>query len=736
MTSSQALNDKIRDVFQEFAIDKGQIQRMGISGDDRHVPSYVMDWIVTRKSKGGATTGTLQQQVQDFIKAHLPAKGDKQRVKFQLSQGEELTILDAISVTVKLGKQVQYLATIPCLDESNVLIDASIIKGNQGLLQGSTWGAARLRYDDSGSNGGIRIIDFKSMQTGRVSLDAFMDCRKAFSVEEWIDLIVRTMNYEPSGYNEKEKLWMICRLIPVVQSRVNMMELAPPGSGKSYVYSNISRHVWLTAAEISPAVLFYNRQSKSPGLLTRYDLLVLDEAQSIRFSNPSEIQAQLKGYLEQGVFTRGDCTATAECGMMLLANIDLRKSNSECYHNGQQKFLPLQTDYIRQLPEMFLESPLLDRFHGILPGWEIPPFNTNQQANGFGLKSDFFAEVCHALRSASHLSQEVRAKLKLSGGKRDCTAVERMASGLAKILLINPDHPRFDELVVQPAMELRRLVRTQLHEIDPAGYVPELTIVTPENQPKLGQIRNYDLLEEIAQGGMACVYKAFDRDSRSIVALKKVVTTGIAANEAAIRREVDIYMRIQDISCQHLLSIIDVFREENTYALVTEFADGGSLWDLLIAEGGKDKPRSLAPATVREISLQLADGIRVLHENNIVHRDLKPQNILQCDATWKIADFGISKFISKPVTGYTFQGAHTQPWAPPEQIAGAQAHPAADIYSFGKVMLFILSGKTNLDEEMLPDVGWVNIIKPCLAMDAELRPDIIHIQRQLEILSI
>ena len=736
MTSSQALNNKIRDVFQEFAIDKGQIQRMGISGDDRHVPSYVMDWIVTRKSKGGATTGTLQQQVQDFIQAHLPAKGDKQRVKFQLSQGEELTILDAISVTVKLGKQVQYLAMIPCLDENNVLIDASIIKDNQGLLQGSTWGAARLCYDDSGSNGGIRIIDFKPMQTGRVSLDAFMDCRKAFSVEEWIDLIVRTMGYEPSGYNEKEKLWMICRLIPVVQSRVNMMELAPPGSGKSYVYNNISRHVWLTAAEISPAVLFYNRQSKSPGLLTRYDLLVLDEAQSIRFSNPSEIQAQLKGYLEQGVFTRGDCTATAECGMMLLANIDLRKSNGECYHSGKQKFLPLQTDYIQRLPEMFLESPLLDRFHGILPGWEIPPFDTNQQANGFGLKSDFFAEVCHALRSASHLSQEVRAKLKLSGGKRDCTAVERMASGLAKILLINPDHQRFDELVVQPAMELRRLVRTQLHEIDPAGYVPELTIVTPEDQPKLGQIRNYDLLEEIAQGGMACVYKAFDRDSRSIVALKKVVTTGIAANEAAIRREVDIYMRIQDISCQHLLSIIDVFREENTYALVTEFADGGSLWDLLIAEGGKDKPRSLAPATVREISLQLADGIRVLHENNIVHRDLKPQNILQCDATWKIADFGISKFISKPVTGYTFQGAHTQPWAPPEQIAGAQAHPAADIYSFGKVMLFVLSGKTNLEEEILPDAGWVDIIKPCLAMDAELRPDIIHIQKQLEILSI
>ena len=168
MTDSDALDEKVRDVFQEFAIDKGLIRRMGISGDDRHIPSYVMDWIVTRKSGGNVTTGTLQQQVQDFIQAHLPTKGDKQRVKFKLSQGEELTILDAISVTVKLGKQIEYLASIPCLDENNVLIDAEIIKNNQGLLQDSTWGAARLCYDDSGSTSGIRIVDFKPMQTGRV----------------------------------------------------------------------------------------------------------------------------------------------------------------------------------------------------------------------------------------------------------------------------------------------------------------------------------------------------------------------------------------------------------------------------------------------------------------------------------------------------------------------------------------------------------------------------------------
>ena len=736
MNTSTTFDEKIRDVFQEFAIDKALIRRMGISGDDRHIPSYVMDWIVTRKSGGDGSTTTIQQQVQDFIQAHLPAKGDKERVKFKLGQGEVLTILDAISVRVKLGKQVEFLATVPCLDENNVLIDASVIEKNQGLLQGSTWGATRICYDKDGDVGGIRIVDFKPMQTGRISLDAFLECRKAFTVDEWIDLLIRTMGYEPSQYGADEKLWLICRLIPVVQSRVNMMELAPPGSGKSFVYNNISRHVWLTAAEISPAVLFYNRQNKQPGLLTRFDLLVLDEAQSIRFSNPSEIQAQLKGYLEQGVFTRGDCAATAECGLMLLANIGLEQDNRNHYHGGKPKFRPARVDFIRKLPEIFLESPLLDRFHGIIPGWEIPPFETNQQANGYGLKADFFAEVCHALRSASNLTQEVRAKLRLTGGKRDCTAVERMASGLAKLLLIGPDHQRFDELVVQPAKELRRLVRTQLNQIDPAGYPSHLTIVTPEDQPKLGRMGKYDLLEEIAEGGMACVYKAFDRETRSVVALKKVVTTHVKANDASIQREVDIYMRIQKLLSRHLLSILDVFREDDTYALVTEYADGGSLWNLIVDDDDKENPRVLSPSTVREIALQIVDGVRTLHENDIVHRDLKPQNILQCDAVWKIADFGISKFINKPVTGYTFQGAHTMPWAPPEQIQGAQAHPSADIYSLGKIMTFLLTGKPTLAKDTSLEPQWERIVTPCVAIDPEKRPDIAEVQSYLQELGI
>lgn len=731
------LDQKIRDVFGEFAIDKGLVRRLGLSGDDRHVPSYVMDWIITRKSEGGASTQTLQRSVQEFIQNHLPAKGEKERVKFRLSQGETLTILDAISVRVELGGDVQYFATIPCLDEKKAKISEDLIRENEILLRGSTWGAAKICFDSTDGDGGIRVVYFRPMQTGQVSLDVFRESRCAFTVEEWLDVLIRTMGYEPTRYSEEEKLWMLCRLIPIVHNRVNMMELAPPGSGKSYVYNNVSRHVWLTAAELSPAVLFYNRQNKTPGLLTRYDLLVLDEAQSIRFSSQAEIQAQLKGYLEQGVYARGDCQATAECGLMLLANIDLKENGDAHYYSGKPAFLPARADFIRRLPGMFLESPLLDRFHGILPGWKIPSFETDQQANGLGLKADYFAEVCHAMRSAGQLSQDVRAKLRLSGYKRDCTAVERLACGLAKLLLVGPDHPRFDELVVRPAEEMRLLVRSQLHAIDREGYQPELQCrrigAAGKASTSLGRVSRYELIDEIARGGMAVVYKGIDTQTGTVVAIKKVATAGATFDEAALRREMDIYERLKQISNPHILSVKDIFRDHGIYALVTEYADGGNLWDLM---GGDTKEeegrrRPLDEATVKEISLALLDALAALHENNIVHRDITPKNVLRCDDTWKVADFGISKLRNNPVTGFTFQGAHTRPWAPPEQIEGAPAHPSADVYSFGRVIGFLLTGSEEKSEISHLPPHWADVLFSCVEVAADRRPEISSIRARI-----
>jgi len=731
---SKELDQKVQEVFGDVAIDRGLVQRLGVSGDDRQIPSYVLDWIITREKTNSNGTTHLGESVAQFIRNHLPPKGEKELVKHRLGQGEMLTILDAIKVSVKLGAQREYLAEIPCLDEHSAGISDDVVNANESLLLGETWGATKIIYDED--FGGIRIVDFKPMQSGSVSLYEYQKCRQQFTTREWLDLIIQTIGYNPDTYSEEEKIWMICRLIPVVHNRVNMMELAPPGSGKSYVYNNISRHVWAISGQVTPAVLFYNRARRLPGLLTKYDLLVLDEAQSIRFSDPAEIEAQLKGYLEQGVYARGDLKATAECGMMLLANIEMTES-SKFYMNGEQAKVPLRNDYIRKLPELFQQSPLIDRFHGIIPGWKIPRFKSEQQAMGWGLKSDYFAAICHELRRANDIAQKVRPHLGISSGdKRDRTAIERTACALAKILLIDVNDPDFEHFVVRPAMELRRLVRTQLHAVDNHGFRPSLQIelINKINQEDCERIGKYLVLEPVSTDGMAEVFKGYDPASDSIVAIKRVREGQDDFEKRSIQREIQIYEKLKEIPHPNILKFHEVVRGEESYSIVMEYADGGNLWEKIVGESNEDDGfQPLNEKDVLKICLPIIDAVQTMHENGIIHRDIKPQNILCSDECWKLSDFGISKWTETAVTGFTFQGAHTSPWAPREQMEGAEAQPAADVYALGRVLSFLLTGKKSKTaiqdrEDLAP---WKDILDSCTDEEPDRRISLAELRERI-----
>ena len=197
-------------------------------------------------------------------------------------------------------------------------------------------------------------------------------------------------------------------------------------------------------------------------------------------------------------------------------------------------------------------------------------------------------------------------------------------------------------------------------------------------------------------------------------------------DEAAIRREMDIYGRLRQIANPHILVVRDILREAGEYALVTEYADGGSLWDLLGGDEAKEETRKpFDEKTAKAMAVgPSSDGLAALHAHGIVHRDIKPQNILRCDDVWKIADFGISKLLNNPVTGYTFQGAFTAPWAPPEQITGAPAHPSADVYAWARVVGFMLTGRTETEKTLSVEQPWRTILSPCVDFQPEKRPTV------------
>lgn len=469
---SKQLDEKISAIFGDLAIDKALVRSLKIR-EQRAITSFVEEWLISRaQSKNpGRTNQEIYADITAFMSKHLPAKTEKEKIKHQLQSGEVLTILDRYQVRVDIANDRRILS-IPSIDESNASINTRVLENNPLLLEGGQWGAGRLHVTANGNINIIEMLDFTPMQSGKVRLDQIIEARKNFSTREWIYLLLRTMGYEPFSYNHQQQDGLILRLLPLIHNSINMMELAPKGTGKSFIYSNLSRYAWVNSGgALTPAQLFKNMRTREVGLIGCYDLLVLDEGQSIKFRGADDIHAKFKDYLESGHYSIGGDKITSDCGLMILANIDLSQGG-----------IPKRSDYIRSLPDMFHDSALLDRFHGIIPGWTIPRFTTDSAAHGVGIKADVFGEYLHQLRFVSQVDFPYGECIALRGDTRDVKAVTRLASALSKLLLINPGHEDYEEYVLNPAKSLRQRVREQLAQLDPHEFsgMLDVTPVTPQ----------------------------------------------------------------------------------------------------------------------------------------------------------------------------------------------------------------------------------------------------------------
>lgn len=306
------------------------------------------------------------------------------------------------------------------------------------------------------------MVDFKPMQTSIVDVDYYIGCRPQFTLRQWKEMLIRSMGYNPDVYSPEEQSLLLTRLCPLVQPRVNMIELAQKGTGKSYVFSRLSRHAWLISGGIvTRAQLFYNMARRSSGVITRYDAVVLDEVQTIRLGDEDEIVGALKGYLESGEFRIMQYKGTADAGFVLLANIPMTSTAS-----------PKDSDLFKMLPTWLQgqsATALLDRFHALLPGWDVRKVSKECLCDGLALKADYFGEVLHALRNRGEYLTWVREHARSSGNLRDITAVERLASAYLKLLfpdLETADPAAFGEHCLEPAKALRRRIRSQMALVD------------------------------------------------------------------------------------------------------------------------------------------------------------------------------------------------------------------------------------------------------------------------------
>jgi ATP-dependent Lon protease len=254
--------------------------------------------------------------------------------------------------------------------------------------------------------------------------------------------------------------------LPFVERRINLIELAPKGTGKTYVYEKISKRGWLQAAgTVSRASLFYNNNNKTGGLITHFDFVAFDEIQTMTFIQPSEIQTALKHYMEFGEVKGFDTQITADAGIVILGNIDASKFNTNL-------------NMVAELNPIFSESATLDRFHGFIPGWEIPRLHQGIIANGWALNTEYFAEVLHELRSELRYTTVVDECLDIpaKADQRDLTAIKRLCEAFLKLLfphVLDKNDISAEDFVkycLEPAKEMRAAIKKQLCVVDPAEF--------------------------------------------------------------------------------------------------------------------------------------------------------------------------------------------------------------------------------------------------------------------------
>ena len=472
------LEDKIREVFADMVVLKDPQRSEYFS--NLSIPSYMRDWLVMKFSD---EDGEIDyESVRRYIKRYIPNREDFEQYKFQMVNGETVQFLARVrvSVDVKRGKT---MFELPDFGGSRggaagvVAYDVAEQWQETLLRESENWGIVTLSWVMEGTpsnpKGVISMIDYRPFCPYTVDLDFYRDARREFDIHEWIDTIIRAVDYNPDGYRDKDgnvseatKLFFLRRLLPFVEKRVNLIELAPKGTGKSYVFEKISKRGWLiSGGTVSRASLIYDNAKKVGGLLTRFDYVGFDEVQSITFEQPGQIQQALKHYMEFGEIKGFDAQLQADAGVIVLGNIDASRFD-------------INRNMVENISEVFAESATLDRFHGFIPGWEIPRMNARMIANGWAINTEYFAEVLHEMRDDLSYSSIVNDLLEVpkNADQRDLTAIKRLCTAFLKMLFPHVrrtedvDRDEFVHYCLEPAMQMRGVIKRQLCIVDPREF--------------------------------------------------------------------------------------------------------------------------------------------------------------------------------------------------------------------------------------------------------------------------
>lgn len=475
----EEISAKIRTYFSQMSIYKDPEKTNSIFAG-RNLPAFVKDFLLKRYLN--IQTGEIDTQgLTTFLNQVIPT--DSGSVKDRIVSGQEVILLARFVIYIDLVKGQKQFA-IPDYGiklREGVIPEFTYMKHQGEFVDGEKWGIVKLCLlpDDSGKKYHVQMVDYKPFKPySSVDMNYLAEARQHFTTEEWIDLLLSAMEYDPDGFtNMTQKLEFLTRLLIFAEPRLNVIELAPKGTGKSYVFGNLSKYGWLVSGgKVTRAKLFYDKQKQQNGIIKNHDFTVFDEIQTIVFQEPAEIQAALKSYLESGKTTIDNNEFTSECGLMLMGNIPLTSQHR-----------PVSPMYFDSLPINFRESALLDRFHCFIEGWLLPRINNSMIFRGWTINVEYFSEILHAMRTNNTyaLILEQLVSFEEKADVRDTKAIKRIATGYMKLLfphwrtVEDVNKEEFKMYCLEPAVYRRGIIKQQCHNIDPEfkTRMPEVHLV-------------------------------------------------------------------------------------------------------------------------------------------------------------------------------------------------------------------------------------------------------------------
>jgi len=452
------LDKKITDHFQGMVVRKDLVKT--VKGN-AIVPSYVLEYLLGQycATSDEESIKSGIETVKEILRRHYVHRNEAGLVKSVIKEKGRQKVIDKISVSLN-DKNDVYEAAFANLGVKKILVDTDTVKQNQRLLVSGVWCISDLEYEYSEEPKSSPWIlnSLKAIQLSQFNFEEYVAKRKNFSTEEWIDLLIQSIGFNPDLFGRRSKLLQLVRLIPYCERNYNLIELGPKGTGKSHIYSEFSPHgILLSGGEVTVPKLFVNNNTGKIGLVGYWDVVAFDEFAGKKKRSDKALVDIMKNYMANKTFSRGIETLGAEASMAFVGNT-----------THTPAYMLKHTDLFDDLPEQYHDSAFLDRLHFYIPGWEIDIIRGEMFSEGYGFVVDYLAEILRYLRNYdfSHMYSDY-FELDSDISTRDRDGINKTFSGMMKILFPHGEATKEEaEELLRFSMEGRKRVKDQLLRID------------------------------------------------------------------------------------------------------------------------------------------------------------------------------------------------------------------------------------------------------------------------------